>query len=65
MDDCGGLYSKARRIMTKIPADKLAIYQAKDGAIELPVDASNDTIWATKTLRGDLLAINEWRGVKG
>ena len=51
--------------MTKIPADKLAIYQAKDGAIELPVDASNDTIWATKTLRGDLLAINEWRGVKG
>ena len=27
---------------------KLAIYQGADGAIELPVDATNETIWATQ-----------------
>ena len=27
---------------------KLAIYQAENGAIELPIDATNETIWATQ-----------------
>lgn len=27
--------------------NELAIYQAKNGAIELDVDASHETIWAT------------------
>ena len=27
---------------------KLAIYQAKDGSIELPIDATNETIWASQ-----------------
>ena len=28
--------------------DKLVIYQAADGAIELPVDAKLETIWASQ-----------------
>ena len=36
----------------------LAIYQAKDGAIELSVDATNETIWATQKQIADVFGVN-------
>jgi len=36
----------------------LAIYQAANGAIELPVDAGNETIWATQKQIADVFDVN-------
>ena len=33
---------------TKPPQNKLALYQSKDGALELKTDADNETIWANQ-----------------
>ena len=38
--------------------NKLAIYQAADGAIELPVDAKLETIWATQKQIADVFGVN-------
>lgn len=39
-------------------AKKLAIYQASNGAIELPVDAASETIWATQRQIAEVFDIN-------
>ena len=40
---------------------KLAIYQAADGAIELPVDAKLETIWATQKQIAEVFGIDRTR----
>lgn len=37
---------------------KLAIYQASNGAIELPVDAASETIWATQRQIAEVFDVN-------
>jgi hypothetical protein len=37
---------------------KLVIYQAADGAIELPVDAKSETIWATQKQIAEVFGVN-------
>jgi hypothetical protein len=37
---------------------KLAIYQAADGAIELPVDSKLETIWATQKQIAEVFGVN-------
>ena len=37
---------------------KLAIYQAVNGAIELPVDAKLETIWATQKQTAEAFGVN-------
>lgn len=36
----------------------LAIYQAENGAIELPVDAASETIWATQKQIAEVFGVN-------
>ena len=38
--------------------NKLAIYQAADGAIELPVDSKLETIWATQKQIAEVFGVN-------
>ena len=38
--------------------DKLVIYQAADGAIELPVDAKLETIWASQRQIAEVFGVN-------
>ncbi|MEO8691717.1 MAG: virulence protein RhuM/Fic/DOC family protein [Candidatus Saccharimonas sp.] len=38
---------------------KLVIYQAANGAIELPVDAANETIWASQAQIADMFSIDQ------
>lgn len=40
---------------------KLAIYQAENGAIELPVDAASETIWATQKQIAEVFGIDRTR----
>lgn len=37
---------------------KLAIYQTADGAIELPVDAKLETIWASQKQIAEVFGVN-------
>lgn len=41
--------------------NKIVIYQAKSGAIELPVDASTETIWATQKQIAEVFNIDRSR----
>lgn len=38
--------------------DKVVIYQAQNGAIELPVDAASETIWATQKQIAEVFDVN-------
>ena len=41
--------------------NKLVLYQAKNGAIELPVDANSETIWATQKQIAEVFNIDRPR----
>lgn len=41
--------------------DKLAIYQAADGSIKLPVDAKSETVWATQAQIAGIFGIDRTR----
>lgn len=41
--------------------NKLVVYQAKNGAIELPVDANSETIWATQKQIAEVFNIDRTR----
>lgn len=41
--------------------NKIVIYQAKNGAIELPVDASTETIWATQKQIAEVFGVDRSR----
>lgn len=38
--------------------DRLALYQAPNGAIELPIDVTSETIWATQKQIADVFGVN-------
>lgn len=44
--------------MADIHDNSLALYQADNGAIELPVDAANETIWATQRQIAEIFGVN-------
>jgi len=39
-------------------SNKIVVYQAKNGAIELPIDATSETIWATQAQIADVFDVN-------
>lgn len=47
--------------MSEKQLNNLVIYQADNGAIELPVDATNETIWATQKQIADVFGIDRTR----
>lgn len=44
--------------MSKNQSNNLVIYQAENGAIELPVDATNETIWATQKQIAEVFGVD-------
>lgn len=47
--------------MSKNQSNNLVIYQAENGAIELPVDATNETSWATQKQIAEVFEIDRTR----
>lgn len=44
--------------MGNTQSNNLVIYQAENGAIELPIDATNETIWATQKQIAEVFGVN-------